>query len=1057
MITKVIQISLKHKWLVVLGFIGICVAGALSLSRMPVDAFPDISPNLVQVFAELEGMAAEEVEQFVTRPVEVAMRGIPGVAKIRSISSLGFSTVNIYFDDDIDIYLARQLVSERIKEAEEGILEGVNMPHGLEMGAVASGMGNILTYYLEADDFSTTEQRTLQDWVIKRDLQTVPGVARVISQGGHVRQYQIKVFPNMLLEYDLTLDDIIEAVRKNNLNLGAGIIERGSEELIVRTLGLIDTVEDIENTVICAREGGPIYVKNVAEVEFGDAFRRGVGILNGGKEVIVGSVYKIHGANSFEVIGRLKQRIKQINETLPEGVKMVVFYDQSALVRNSINTVRNSLALGLILVCIVSFFFLGDFRNALIVLCSLPFSTLFAFIVMYRNGMSGDLISFGGVAIALGMIVDATIIMVEKIFSAFDRTAKGSSINDSILAAAGEVGRPIFFATLIIVIVFLPIFTLGEVEGKMFRPLAFAVSTTMIGSLIYALIIAPAFYRLLHRERHGTKKGRAVHPVILGHYKSLLLYCLRRRKAVVITISVFVVIGVVISNLLGREFVPTLQEGSVQVLAYMNPNISLKEINAITREISKDILSFPEVDNVIADIGYGEMGPHMHHTNYACITVTLKPNNEWNDINTQEELIEKIDERLGEYPGVSISYSQPIKHEIDGLVGGVGATVVAKLFGHNMAVLKAKAEEIQAVLSHVDGVADLRTEQVDGQTQLLIEMDSQQIARHGLSNYQVQHTVQSAVVGEEVGKVFEDEKIFSITVRFEKNYRQNIRAIEELLIRTPEGYNMPLKELAHIETVTGLRQISREDTRRYISIQCNVRGRDAGGFVHDAQKMVAASVDIPAGYRLVWGGQFELHEAANRRLAIIIPITLLLVLMMLYGLFNSLRDVLLIMLNIPLAMVGGFFALLLFRENVSIPSSIGFIALFGIALTDGLVLVSRFDHLRKMGMELREAVIAGCSSKLRPVLMTTITTALGLLPLVITSNTGSEIQKPLAIVVIGGLVSSTLLTLIVLPTLYEWIVARTESLAAGPCVRPGSEKWSEHHPSEGVAYPGRVQ
>ncbi|MBN1165233.1 MAG: efflux RND transporter permease subunit [Candidatus Krumholzibacteriota bacterium] len=1028
MFTKLVQFSLRHKWLVALGFLGICAAGALSLSRLPIDAFPDISPNLVQVFAEMEGMAAEEVERFVTRPVEVAMRGIPGVTKIRSISSLGLSTVNIYFNDGVDIYLARQLVAERLKEAEEGIPEGVNMPHGLEMGPVASGMGEILSYYLEADSVGLTEQRTLQDWVIKRDLQTVPGVAQVISQGGHVRQYQIKVLPDLLLQYDLTLDEVVEAVRKNNLNLGAGIIERGSEELIIRTLGLIDTVEDIENVVIRARRGSPVYVKDVARVEFGEAFRRGVAILNGGREVVVGSVYKLHQANSFEVIERLRKRIERINETLPGGVKMVVFYDQAALVRNSINTVRNSLLLGLILVCVVSFFFLGDFRNALIVLCSLPFSTLFAFIVMYRNGIPGDLISFGGVAIALGMIVDATIIMVEKIFSAFDHTVKGFPLKESILAAVGEVGRPIFFATLIIVIVFLPIFTLGEVEGKMFRPLAFAVSTTMIGSLLYALIVAPVFYHLLHRRRHGSKKGRDVPPVILDRYRSLLLYCLRRRRAVIIAICVLVVAGVVVFNLLGREFVPTLQEGSVQVLAYMNPNISLKEISATSREISEDILSFPAVAKVIADIGYGEVGPHMHHTNYTCMTVTLKPKEEWKDVDTQEELVERLAGRLREYPGVSVSFSQPIKHEIDGLVGGVGATVVAKLFGPDMAVLKVKAEEIESVLSRVEGAADLRVEQVDGQTQLRIEIDKARIARHGLSNQQVQRAVQSAVRGEEAGKVFEGEKIFGINARFEKSYRRDIESIGELLVRTPEGYNMPLRELARIGTVTGLRQISREDTRRYISIQCNVRGRDAGGFVREAQKAVAGSVDIPAGYMLAWGGQFELQEAANRRLAIIIPLTLLLVLIMLYGLFNSFRDVLLIMLNIPLALVGGVFALLLFRENVSIPSFIGFIALFGIALTDGLVLVSRFDHLRKKGLELREAVIAGCSSKFRPILMTTVTTALGLLPLVMASGTGSEIQKPLAIVVIGGLVSSTLLTLLVLPTLYEAVVGRTESV-----------------------------
>ena len=1028
MITRLIQFSIKHKLLIVLGFVGVCIAGVFSLSQLSIDAFPDISPNLVQVFAELEGMAAEEVEQFVTRPIEVAMRGIPGVNKIRSISSLGLSTVNIYFEDDVDIYLARQLVAERLKEAEEGIPEGLNMPHGLEMGAIASGMGKILAYYVEGDDYSTTELRTFQDWIIKRDIQTVAGVAKVISQGGHVRQYQIKIHPDRLLEYDLTLDDVIEAVRKNNLNLGAGILEKGAEELIVRSLGLAETVDDIENIVLCARKSSPVYVKDVATVEFGNAFRRGVALLDGQKEIVVGGVYKLHGANSSEVIGRLKKRMAQINETLPEGVKIVTFYDQSALVKNSTNTVRGALALGLLLVCLVSFTFLGNLRNALIVVCSLPFSTLFAFILMRRYGIPGDLISFGGIAIALGMIVDATIIMVEKIQSALGDKTDTGSVTETILSAAREVGQPIFFAASIIIIVFIPIFTLSEVEGKMFRPLAFAVSTTMVGSLIYALIVSPVFYRLLHKENSKDKKAKTVHSAVLQRYKSILLYFLHRRSMVTCTMIILIVAGGLIFVRMGREFVPTLQEGTIQVLAYMNPNISLKEISITSKEISEDILSFPEVKQVIADIGYGEVGPHVHHTNYACITVTLKPKKQWKTVKTQEELVAKIDSRIGNYPGVSISFSQPIKHEIDGLVGGAGTAVVAKLFGHDMVVLQDKAIEIQEVLSQIKGAADLRIEQVAGQTQLQIDMNRKQIARHGLSNYQIQHTIHNAIAGEEVGKVFEDEKIFGITARFTKAYRKDIESIRNLLIHTPDGYNVPLEDLAHIKTITGLRQISREDTQRYISVQCNVRGRDTGSFVEEAQKKVAESISFLPGYRLAWGGQFELQQAANKRLAVVIPITLSLVLVMLYSLFNSFKNVLLIMLNIPLALVGGVFALALFRENVSIPSSIGFIALFGIALTNGLILISRFEYLKREGLSLREAIIHGSLSRLRPVLMTTITTALGLLPLVITTGTGSEVQRPLAIVVIGGLVSSTLLTLIVIPTLYEWVTAKTERL-----------------------------
>jgi cobalt-zinc-cadmium resistance protein CzcA len=534
------------------------------------------------------------------------------------------------------------------------------------------------------------------------------------------------------------------------------------------------------------------------------------------------------------------------------------------------------------------------------------------------------------------------------------------------------------------------------------------------------------FYRILHKERGRDNIARGVHPVILKGYKSMLTHCLGRRSLVILIILLLMTLGVAVFMGLGREFVPTLQEGTIQVLAYMNPNISLKEISTTTEEIVQDILDVSGIERIVADIGYGEVGPHIHHTNYACITVNLKPRKQWKTAKTQEELVAQIDSRISDYPGVAVSFSQPIKHEVDGLVAGVGTAVVAKLFGHDMAILEAKAAEIQDVLAHIPGVADLRTEQVAGQTQLQIDLNRNRIARHGLSNYKIQHTIRSAISGEEVGKVFEGEKIFGITARFAEAYRKDIASIDNLLIRTPAGYNVPVGEVADINTVTGLRQISREDTQRYIYIQCNVRGRDAGSFVREAQKKVRYNVTIPPGYRLAWGGQFELHQAANKRLSIVIPVTLFLVLVMLYGLFNSFKNVLLIMLNIPLALVGGVFALALFRENASIPSSIGFIALFGIALTDGLVLISRFEHLRTQGLGLRETVVTGCCSKLRPVLMTTITTALGLLPLVVTTGTGSEVQRPLAIVVIGGLISSTLLTLIVIPTLYEWITSKTE-------------------------------
>ncbi|MHC4508783.1 MAG: efflux RND transporter permease subunit [Planctomycetota bacterium] len=1028
MIAQLIRTGLRHKLLVFLITIAVCIAGVLCLRRLPIDAFPDISPNLVQVFAEIEGMAAEEVEQLVTRPVEIAMRSIPGVKKIRSLSSLGLSTVNIYFENNIDIYFARQLVTERLKLAEEGIPPSVDMPHGLEMGPVASGMGKILSYYLEAEDHDIADLRTLQDWIIKRDIETIPGVAKVVSQGGYVREYQVNIHPNQLLAFGLTLQDVIEAIETNNANVGAGLVKRGSEELIVRSLGRIKGIPDIEQVCIKTHAGRPILVKDVATVTFGNAFRRGVAIMDGDNEVVLGGIYKLHRANSFEVIRRLKQRIEQINETLPAGVRIVPFYDQSELVRNSIRTVRGALLLGLVLVCLVAFLFLGDLRNALIMVCSLPFSILTALILMERNGIPGDLISFGGVAIALGMIIDATIIMVEKIQTALCEKADQLPVTEIITASAQEVGRPIVFAVSIIVIVFLPIFTLGEVEGKMFRPLAFAVATTMAGSLFYALVIAPVFYRILHRPQAGKGKSKSGHgPIlvrVLDVYEAGLKRILAHPLLVTVAVTAIFIGGIMVFLGLGREFLPSLREGVLQCYAYMNPNISLDQIKETSAQISQNLKEFPEVKHVVADIGYGEVGPHVHHTNYACMTVTLEPQEQWTTARTQDGLANQLHERIAGYLGTTVGFSQPINHELDGLVSGVGATVAAKVFGPDMDTLQAISGDIEHILAEIPGVTDLRIEQTSGQTQLQIDLDSAQLARYGLNKQAVHHLIHHAITGRDVGHVFQGEKAFRILTRFDEPYRRDIDAISAMLIPTPDGAQIPLRQLADIRTITGLRQISREDTQRYVSVQCNVSGRDEGGFVAEAQKRVRDNVTLPPGYRMAWGGQFELQQAANKRLAVVVPITLLLVLVVLYGLFNSLKNVLLIMLNVPLALVGGVFALAAFGENVSIPSSIGFIALFGIALTDGLVLVSRFEGLRKQGRSLYPAVIAGCRSKFRPVLMTTLTTALGLLPLIIATGTGSEVQRPLAIVVVGGLTSSTLLTLIVIPTLYLWISSK---------------------------------
>ncbi|MBT3200415.1 MAG: efflux RND transporter permease subunit [Phycisphaerales bacterium] len=1025
MIETIIKAGLKHKLLAFMTTVAVCALGVFSLSRLSIDAFPDISPNLVQVFAEVDGMAPEEVEQLVTRPSETAMRSIPGVKKIRSLSSLGLSTVSIYFEDDVDIYLARQLVAERLKQAEEAIPAGVDMPHGLEMGPVASGTGKILSYYIRADGYDITELRTMQEWTVKRGIETVSGVAKVISQGGFIRQYEVTLSPEKLLSHDLVIEDVSKAIELSNANVGAGVITRDREELIVRTLGRVGTIEELGGTIIKSVDGKPVMVKDVGTVALGRAFRRGVAILNGRGEVVLGGVYKLHGANSFEVIRGLRKRIAEINKSLPDGVEIVTYYDQSDLVTSSILTVRNALILGLALVSIVAFLFLGNLRNALIMVCSLPFAMLFGFICMERSGFPGDLISFGGMAIALGMIIDATIIMVEKIQTAVAHSDGKIHDRKILLSAAQEVGRPIVFAVAVIIVVFLPIFTLGEIEGKMFRPLAFAVVTTMLGSLIYALLIAPIFYRILHRVDHKRTEYSSgkILPKFLNAYERLVKGTLRYPLLMVLPLVLLIAAGVFGFRRLGREFVPTLQEGTIQCYAYMNPNVALDEIQSVCDDISREAVKVQEVKNVISDIGYGEVGPHMHHTNYGCITITLKPRDQWETATTQAEVVRLLEAQIKPKGllGVSVGFSQPIAHEVSGLIAGSGYDVVLKIFGDDMKTLKNIAADVEHAMAEVDGVADLRIEQTDGQTQSQIILDKVQLARYGLNKYEVQEIVRQTITGEVVGDVFEGEMASRILVRLDKRYQEDREDIGDLLIRTPAGSHVPLKILADIKTVTGLRQISRENTQRYISVQCNVRGRDVGTFVKDAQAAVAKTVTLPAGHRLAWGGQFELQEAANNRLMIVIPVTLVLVLSMLYGLFGSVRLALLIMLNVPLAMVGGILALVFFGENISIPSSIGFIALFGIVLTDGVVLISRFERLRKEGTELIDAVVSGCRSKFRPVLMTTVTTALGLLPLIIASGTGSEIQRPLAIVVVFGLATSTVVTLFVIPSAYVWL------------------------------------
>ncbi len=1022
---KIIEFSLRNRLLMFSLAALIMAAGWLSYSQLPIDAFPDVSPSLVQVFTETEGLAPEEIEKYVTFPVEAAMNGLPGLETIRSVSNFGLSVVNIYFKDGTDIYFARQVVNERLQEAREQIPEGFGDP---QMGPISTGMGLVLFYYLEdtTGQYSLTELRTIQDWLIKYQLQTVPGVTEVLGIGGWEKQFQVQVDADALLRYNITVQDIIEKVEANNLNVGAQFIEKNSEEFIVRSVGLVRNAEDIENIVVKTRDGTPVYLKQVADVKIGGAVRRGVQTRDGLKEVVAGMVVKLYGSNSSTVIGKVEQKLAEINKMLPEGIHIVPYYQQKSLVQAAVSTVRDALLQGVFLVALILIIFMGSIRPSLVVALSIPFSILFAFIGMRYLKLSVNLMSFGGLAIAIGMMVDGTIVMVENV----DRMLRTSSPNESrfhvVARAAKEVVRPILFAITIIIVVFLPLFTLHGVEGKTFKPLAYTVSLAMLGSLIFAVILAPLFAGLIMRrpKKNGAQdsepKEIAVVRLLNKVYLPLVRFFVKHRGFAVGLALILFLAGMFIYPRLGSEFTPTLQEGTIILRLTMAPSVSLTESTRITQIVERRVMKVPEVKHVVTRIGRGEVGAHTDPINSAEMYILLRPKSSWRSAATQQELEEVIRKEVGKIPGVLANFTQPIQMTVDELLEGVRAELAIKLFGDDLQVLKEKADEIARVVQQVPGAADVQPDQVSGTPQMLITVDRHAIARYGINVEDVQKVIRAAVGGKVVGQLFEGVRRFDILVRFAPHFRSTKSAIQQILVKTSEGAHIPLRQLADIREVVGPRQITRQNSQRFITIQSNVVDRDIGSFVADAQKAIEKNVTLPPGYFVTWGGQFRLQQEANKRLAVVIPVTLVIIFILLFSAFGSLKNTLLIFLNIPLALVGGVAALWLTGQNLSVPSSVGFIALFGIALENGMVLVSYLNQLLKEGMKMNEASIKGALMRVRPVLMTAVTTALGLIPLLLATGVGSEVQRPLATVVVGGLVTSTVLTLLVIPAIYKW-------------------------------------
>ena len=1001
----------------------VLAAGAYSYTRLPVDAFPDVTPNLVQVFTETGGLAPEEVEKYVTYPVEVAMSGLPNLKEIRSVSNFGLSVVNIYFDDGTELYLNRQLVNERLQIAREEIPMGFGDP---EMGPVSTGLGQILFYFVEDETGKRTPQqiREIQDWLIKFNLQTVKGVTEVLSLGGDVKQYQIRVRPIDLLRYDLSLSNVVEAVKANNSNVGAQFIVKNAEQYIVRSVGLAEKIPDLENIVLKSRSGTPVFLRQVADVATGGEVRLGLATMNGKGEAVIGMVLKLIGTNTSTVIKDVKDRMDKINKVLPPGIKVVPYYDQATLVAKCVRTVTKALAEAVPLIVLIQLLMLGGIRPSIVVLAAIPFSLGFSFLAMKYLDISANLMSLGGLAIALGLLVDGSVVMVENVDRTLREEDPEEPLSQVILRACAEVARPIVLSLLIIVIVFLPLFTLQGVEGKTFRPLAQTMALGMFGSLLFAVFLTPVLASLLmRRPRHasGGHKEFVVVRWMQSAYRPLVTFFVRKPSAAIGTALGLLVVGGLLFTRLGSEFVPRLNEGDLLVRATMATSISLEEARDTMLRFERRLMAtFPEVTTVVTRVGRGEVGAHADPVNSGEAFIALKAQDQWKTAKTPAELFDKMSDAFGNFPGAAFNFTQPIAAAVDELISGSKADLAIKIFGQDMEVLKQKAAEVEAVIRTVPGADDVQKDQVTGTPQLRITVDRQAIARHGINVENVQSIIQTAVGGEKAGQIFEGIPRFDIVVRYAHGSRSTGDAIGRILVAAPGGQKVPLSDLARIEEIVGPRQITREDNQRFITVQCNVRGRDIGSFVRDGQKAIGEKVKFPSGYLVSWGGQFELQQEANKRLALVVPVTLLIVFLLLFSAFNSLKNSLLILLNIPLALVGGVAGLWVTGQNLSVPASVGFIALFGIALANGMVLVTYLNQLLREGVPMEETCIRGACLRLRPVLMTALAAGLGLLPMVLSHGTGSEVQRPLATVVIGGLVTSTALTLLVIPAVYRW-------------------------------------
>jgi len=1056
MLDKIVEAAVRNRLLVLLALIALIGAAGLLLPRLNLDAFPDVTNIQVTINTEAPGLAAEEVEQLITYPIEAVMYALPDVDEVRSISKTGLSLVTVVFAEDTDIYFARQLVFERLQDAKEQIPAGLGTP---EMGPNTSGLGQVFQYILRADDperYDIMALRGLNDWVVKLLLMPVDGVTEVLSFGGEVRQYQVRADPRRLLSYGLSVQELALAIEANNRNAGGWYLDRGAEQLAIRGIGWVrsgeDGLRDIGNIPLKDVDGVPVRVRDLAEIVFGPEVRQGAvtmstrdadGSPHAIGEVVAGIVLKRMGANTKATIDGIKTRLPAIQHALPEGVVIEPFYDQADLVEKAVATVTGALAQAFVLILIVLALFLLNIRATLLVLVSIPLSVGIALTIMAWWGVSANLMSLGGLAIAIGMMVDGSVVMMENIFKHLSREAPSPGLPKNrrggrgapavpeptsgedgialrIEEAAREVGRPVFFAVGVVAVVFAPLLTLEGVEGKLFQPMATSILLAMLASVLVALTLVPALASYIFRHPLKAQASPFLRPIEWS-FRWLLRGALRVPWLVVLVTVSLLAMALWLLPRLGTEFVPELDEGTMNIRVTLAPSSSLNTALSVAGKLEPILMTFPEVVYASSRIGRAELGGDPEPVSNIEIYVGLHPQLEWTTADNRVALQEKMEQAMSAHPGLLFSFSQPIATRVDELLSGVKAQLAIKLFGANLGDLAEYGAAIESLVKTVPGTRDVAMEPIAGESQLVVRPDRDRLARFGIPVAQVMALVEDAIGGAEAGQVISGNERYDILVRLAPRYRGSVEAIGDLIVTAVNGAWVRLRDLADVEIDSGPPQIRRDDVQRRVVIEANVAGRDMGSLVAEIDRRIAREIDLPAGYSVVFGGQFESQQRAQQRLMIVVPLSLGLIFVLLYFAFHSVALALLIMLNVPLALIGGVVALYLSGLYLSVPGSIGFIAVFGVAVLNGVVMVNAINQNLEGGMAPHKAILEGALSRLRPVLMTALTTLLGLAPLLYATGVGSEVQRPLATVVVGGLVSSTFLTLLVLPVLYSTV------------------------------------